>query len=139
MVKAVAFRYTIFAIFATLCNLGIQRYVLEIAGGSYSFVLALFAGTIAGLLIKYVLDKIWIFKDYGFDVIQDSKKLSIYTVMGLFTTIIFWSTETAFWLIWRTEIMREIGALIGLSAGYIIKYRLDRKYVFNTREAARVA
>ena len=52
--------------------------------------------------------------------------------MGISTTIVFWTTESMFWLIWKTEMMREFGAIIGLSIGYILKYRLDRKYVFNT-------
>jgi putative flippase GtrA len=38
--------------------------------------------------------------------------------------------ETAFWLTWRTDTMRELGAVIGLTIGYVVKYWLDRKYVF---------
>ncbi len=53
--------------------------------------------------------------------------------MGIFSTLIFWSTETIFWLIWGTNNMREIGALIGLSLGYVIKYNLDRRFVFNKK------
>ena len=51
-------------------------------------------------------------------------------VMGIGTTSIFWVTETAFWFVWKTDIMREFGAIIGLSIGYTIKYRLDRRFVF---------
>ena len=50
--------------------------------------------------------------------------------MGLITTVIFWGAETAFWLIWRTDAMRELGAVIGLGIGYVVKYHLDRRYVF---------
>ncbi len=50
--------------------------------------------------------------------------------MGLVTTAIFWGTETAFWLIWGTDLMREVGAVLGLSVGYVTKYLLDRRYVF---------
>ena len=44
--------------------------------------------------------------------------------------VFFWGTETAFWLIWKTDLMRELGAVLGLSVGYIVKYNLDRKFVF---------
>ena len=50
--------------------------------------------------------------------------------MGTFSTIIFWGTESIFLIIWKEETMREIGAILGLIIGYIIKYRLDKRYVF---------
>ena len=53
-----------------------------------------------------------------------------YSILGVFTTIIFWVIDL-FWLIWETEHMREFGAIIGLSIGYVLKYNLDKKYVFN--------
>ena len=59
-----------------------------------------------------------------------SKKFSLYTAMGLITTAIFWGTETVFWLIWQTDAMRELGAVLGLSVGYVVKYNLDRRFVF---------
>ena len=51
--------------------------------------------------------------------------------MGLVTTALFWGTETAFWLLWGTEAMRELGAVLGLSVGYVVKYNLDKRYVFS--------
>ncbi len=50
--------------------------------------------------------------------------------MGVVTTAIFWSTETAFWVIWHTDLARETGAVLGLAVGYVVKYRLDRRFVF---------
>ena len=58
------------------------------------------------------------------------KRFSLYTAMGIITTAIFWSIETIFWLFWQTDAMRELGAVIGLSIGYVVKYNLDRRYVF---------
>jgi putative flippase GtrA len=52
--------------------------------------------------------------------------------MGVVTTAIFWATETAFWLIGGTDLWRETGAVLGLSVGYLVKYELDRRYVFRT-------
>ena len=126
-------RYTAFAILATLVNLGVQRLVLAFGDGGLLFVTALAFGTLAGLVVKYILDKRWIFYDLDTGVKAHSEKFSRYTAMGLITTAIFWGTETAFWLIWQTDLMREVGAVIGLSIGYVTKYQLDRRYVFTNR------
>lgn len=50
--------------------------------------------------------------------------------MGVFTTFIFWGFEIGFDLIFKTEMAKYIGAVFGLSIGYIIKYFLDKKFVF---------
>ena len=83
-----------------------------------------------GLITKFFLDKSFIFFDDTKDLKLVGRKFSIYTSNGIFSTMIFWGTETIFWLIWRTQNMRELGAILGLTIGYIIKYRLDKKYVF---------
>ena len=134
--STLVFRYVVFAILATFVNLIIQRFVLWFGDGSVIFLVALAAGTAMGLLVKYFLDKYWIFEDLSVGVIEATKKLSLYTIMGIFTTAIFWGTETLFWLTWRTNLMREIGAIIGLSVGYFIKYHLDRRYVFTNSKLA---
>lgn len=129
-------RYSTFAVVATIANLMIQRGVLSFGETGAHFVAAVGAGTIVGLVIKYLLDKRWIFYDLAGSVKNHSWKFTLYTVMGLVTTAIFWGTETAFWLIWQTEMMRELGAVLGLSVGYIVKYNLDRRFVFNDRQLA---
>lgn len=94
------------------------------------FILALGFGTLVGLVVKFVLDKRWIFFDQTQGVSENSKKFSVYTLMGVVTTIIFWGFEATFWMIWKTDLLREVGAIIGLSIGYFIKYHLDKKFVF---------
>nr|WP_170537803.1 GtrA family protein [Ruegeria arenilitoris] len=126
-------RYTAFAVLATIANLATQRLVLRLGDTSGFFAVAVGAGTIVGLLIKYILDKRWIFYDFDTGVKHHSRKFSLYTTMGLITTMIFWSTETTFWLIWQTDLMRESGAILGLSLGYVVKYNLDRRFVFTGR------
>ena len=128
--RTLVVRYTIFAVIATLANLAMQRLVLT-GGDSLSwFMAAVGAGTLVGLVAKYVLDKRWIFGDTSTGMKAHGKKFSLYTAMGLITTAIFWGTETTFWLIWKTDTMRELGAVIGLSIGYVVKYNLDRRFVF---------
>lgn len=130
-------RYVLFAILATLVNLSLQRYVLSFGENSSLLGLALALGTVSGLIVKYTLDKRWIFGDLSAGAIEQSKKFSLYALMGLITTIIFWGTETVFWLVWKTDTMRELGAIIGLSIGYLFKFWLDRQYVFSNSKLVR--
>jgi putative flippase GtrA len=129
---ALAVRYVAFAIVATIINLAVQRLVLNLFGMAAAFYVALFAGTVVGLLVKYVLDKRWIFGDRSSGIAAHGRKLSIYTLMGVVTTAIFWGTETLFWFYWETHTAREMGAIVGLAIGYAFKYRLDRRFVFDT-------
>jgi putative flippase GtrA len=132
-------RYTAFAVVATIANLATQRAVLQFGDTGGHFVLAVGAGTLVGLVIKYILDKRWVFFDVETSVQNHSRKFSLYTAMGLITTAIFWGTEIAFWLTWHTDMMRELGAILGLSVGYVVKYNLDRRFVFTERQLAAVS
>lgn len=128
--RTLIFRYAAFAVVATIANLGVQRLVLTQGRDGTTFALAVGAGTLVGLIIKYALDKRWIFYDPGTGVKEHGQKFSLYTAMGIITTAIFWGIETAFWSIWQTDTMRELGAVIGLGIGYVVKYGLDRRFVF---------
>jgi putative flippase GtrA len=128
--QTLVFRYGTFAALATLINLAVQRLVLLTGHSAVHFSVAVAVGTVAGLAIKYLLDKRWIFYDMETGIRAHGQKFMLYTAMGLITTAIFWSAETAFWLIWQTRAMRELGAILGLSVGYVVKYNLDRRFVF---------
>ena len=64
-------------------------------------------GTLAGLVLKYLLDKRWIFADRETGAAAHGRKFTLYTLMGVVTTAIFWGTETAFWLATGSHAMRE--------------------------------
>lgn len=133
---ALVLRYAGFAVVATLANLGAQRLVLagaETVDGAW-LALAMVCGTGVGLVVKYALDKRWIFYDATRGARAQGAQFALYTAMGLVTTAIFWVTETVFWLVWGTDFAREIGAVLGLSVGYVTKYLLDRRYVFRGAE-----
>lgn len=119
-----------------LGNLAAQRLVIKLAGDASAFHLALLAGTLVGLVIKYALDKRWIFADAVRGLAAHGRKFSLYTLMGVGTTAIFWGTEALFWFTWQTQAARELGAILGLSVGYLAKYQLDRRYVFTSGGAA---
>ena len=98
----------------------------------------MFIGTVAGLVAKYILDKKWIFYHAPKDKKDDAKKFMLYSFMGIFTTIIFWGTEMAFYYWVPSQNAKYMGAVIGLSIGYIIKYFLDRRFVFIHKEEVKV-
>ena len=131
--KALVLRYAAFAMIATIANLATQRLVLLGGHSAGYFIAAVAAATLVGLVVKYVLDKRWIFFDPETGVKNHSRKFTRYTVMGLVTTAIFWGMETLFWVLWQTTAMRELGAVIGLAIGYMGKYQLDRRFVFPDR------
>lgn len=130
--RTLILRYAAFALIATAANLLAQRLVLAWGTSGATLALAIAVGTAVGLVVKYALDKRWIFYDREGGLQAHKRKFGLYTAMGLVTTAIFWGMETAFWLIWHTDFMRELGAVIGLSIGYIVKYSLDRKFVFTS-------
>ena len=123
------FKYFLFSIVAIFVNLTSQRIFLELIFID-NYIAALLFGTLTGLISKYTLDKNYIFKDFDHSLKNNSKKFTIYSVNGFFTTIIFWGMESLFYFIYSTSFARELGAIIGLSVGYFLKFRLDKKYVF---------
>lgn len=139
ILRVLVLRYATFAMIATVANLAVQRMVLTLDDSAVHFAAAVGAGTLAGLVVKYVLDKRWIFYDVGSGLEGESRKFSLYTLMGVVTTAIFWGTETLFWLTWGTQTMRETGAVIGLAIGYVVKYWLDRRFVFTNSQPERAA
>lgn len=125
-------RYALFAALATLANLAVQRLALAIRADAAGYVVAIGAGTLAGLVLKYALDKRWIFFDQSAGIGAHGRRFTLYTVMGLATTAIFWGAETVAWIAWRTDFARETGAVLGLGVGYVVKYQLDRRFVFTS-------
>ena len=59
--KSLAIKYLCFAALAIFANLGVQRIVFSTGDSHAIYVIAVVVGTAAGLLVKYLLDKTWIF------------------------------------------------------------------------------
>lgn len=155
MTFEIATKYTIFAIIATVANIGSQELGLMIYAAALlnivdmilawlglalsqlglshdalAMVFAMVLGTGVGLIVKYVLDKKYIFKFVAQSVAHDSQTFMLYSLMGLLTTVIFWGMEVGFEYWFETKTMRYVGACLGLAIGYIVKYYLDKRFVF---------
>jgi len=127
---SLVFKYTLFAFIAIAGNVVIQDISIVLYSGIYSLYFSIGMGTIAGLLVKYILDKLYIFKYTTTSMFEDFRTFTFYSAMGGITTIIFWATELGFEFIFQSKQMRYLGAVLGLSIGYYIKYHLDKRFVF---------
>jgi len=131
-------RYGLFAAIAIFVNIVTQQLVtmatvsMGVNGmlDHLSHYMGLLAGTLAGLVAKYILDKKYIFFYKESSKKDDAKKFFIYSIMGGVTTIVFWAFELGFYHVFNSEVMKYVGAVIGLSIGYYIKYHLDKRFVF---------
>jgi putative flippase GtrA len=127
------FYYTFFSIIATAINLAIQWPFFLVFEGWWVLYLALFIGTSAGLVTKYFLDKKWIFAYQATSKRDNLHKFGLYSLMGVFTTVIFWGFEMIFFYAFSFNGAQYVGGAIGLAIGYIVKYFLDKKFVFKVR------
>jgi hypothetical protein len=126
----IAVLYSLFAALSTGINIVSQMLSIWTYRGPYSIELSIIVGTLSGLPLRYVLEKKFIFQYSSQNIQHDGKLFVLYSFMGVFTTLIFWLTEYAFHLMFLTDNMRYVGAILGLSLGYYVKYQLDKRYVF---------
>lgn len=125
--------YVLFAVIATLANLFGQEVTTMLIDSQHELFLSMLVGTALGLIVKYLLDKKFIFQYTTETASKNFMTFLLYSGMGVVTTCIFWVTEYAFDAWFDTKTMRYVGAIIGLSIGYITKFYLDKKFVFVER------
>jgi putative flippase GtrA len=124
--------YAFLAGIAALVNIGAQDLAVRLYSGAFSVPLSVAVGTLAGLIVKYVLDKRYIFRFQARDMVHDSQTFILYTAMGLATTVVFWGFEFGFDYLFASKAMRYLGGVLGLAIGYLSKYHLDKRFVFRT-------
>ncbi len=126
-------RYSAFAALATTVNILTQAACALLYTGRYELYVAILAGTCTGLVTKYMLDYHWIFQSQAVTLCTYTIKFTFYSLTGVFTTCIFWGTELAFAAAGDAHWLRYLGAVLGLSVGYVLKYHLDKYFVFRER------
>jgi len=122
--------YALLAMIATVANIGAQELMIQGYSGAFGVLLSVVVGTGVGLVVKYVLDKRYIFRFRARNAVHDTHVFALYSLMGLATTVVFWGFEFGFNHIFETKEMRYVGGVIGLVIGYLVKYQLDKRYVF---------
>ena len=133
----IAALYAAIAALATAANIACQAMAMLAYRGPFAIQLSVLVGTAAGLPIQYVLEKRHIFGFRADSLRHDSRLFVVYTFFGIFTTAMFWGTEYAFHVAFGTEAMRYLGAAIGLGAGYVVRFHLDKRFVFIPAQGGR--
>jgi hypothetical protein len=148
-------RYAAFAALAVAANLLTQwlgteigwRIIPEIADGfgAYGSLVmpgkivywaALLAGTLTGFVVKYLLDKNFIFYHRAATAGAGLATVVLYGVTAVITTLVFWGAQYLFTLAGPEEFWKYVGGFCGLVPGYLLKYFLDKRFVFRRKEAA---
>ena len=111
----IALYYIIFALIATAANIVAQDCSVRLYNGAFSVAASIFIGTGVGLLVKYELDRRYIFRFYPKNKKAHQKTFLLYA------------------LIFATKTMRYLGGILGLAIGYCSKYHLDKRYVFTAQ------
>ncbi|HEY8580100.1 MAG TPA: GtrA family protein [Beijerinckiaceae bacterium] len=132
---AIVGRYLLFAVVATLANLGAQELVVR-AAPIAPLSVSILVGTVVGFGLKYVLDKRYAFDDPYEAHGREVRKLLLYGAFSVVTTLVFWTFEVAFWLLWGTATAKYAGAVLGLAIGYVLKFLLDSRFVFTGQARA---
>lgn len=128
--------YALFAAMAILVNLGAQWATDAVVPGAYGVFVALLAGTAAGLIVKYLLDKRYIFRYTTVSRRHEARTFVVYCVMSVSTTAIFWICELGFRWGFRSAAAGYVGGAIGLVIGYAVKYALDNRFTFTAHPRA---
>tara|TARA_B100000609_G_C16984934_1_gene315780 strand:+ start:112 stop:504 length:393 start_codon:yes stop_codon:yes gene_type:complete len=125
-------KYILFAVLSTAVNIFSQFLTFSMLDYEYEIYVAIANGTISGLLVKYLLDKYYIF-DLNMSKYESKNTFAPYILTSIFTTIIFWFTELYFIKYVQISNTEYVGAIVGLSIGYTLKYFLDKNFVFNEK------
>ena len=131
---ALVLKYSFFAAISIAANLLAQYIFLLFYDFIFPIILSVFFGTGVGLVLKFYLDKKFIFFYQDKSKTDTAHKFALYTLMGVLTTAIFWGFEFGFEVLFETDLMRYFGGFVGLTIGYIIKYQMDKKFVFVNKE-----
>lgn len=126
---AIALRYLLFVVIATAANLGAQALVFPLAPVQ-PLALSMLAGTGVGFVVKYLLDKRWIFFDGYHGPAKEARKIFLYGAFSVAMTLIFWGFELGFLKVFGTDTAKYAGAVIGLAIGNFLKYLLDSNFTF---------
>lgn len=132
---AILARYALFCVIAGVMNILTQAAVFRLVSFQ-PLAVSILAGTAVGFIVKYFLDKHWIFfDDYG-DVRREVGKVVLYGAFSVAMTLVFWATELAFFAVGGTQFFKYLGAVVGLTIGNFAKYFLDYHFTFAQNEDA---
>ena len=123
--------YVIIVAVSSGLNMLSQSLVLRT---SQNIILSMMVGTTVGLVVKYNLDRIIIFKYKKPDGQKSFHTFVLYCSVSVFTTLLFWGVELFFHKFVDIPHSYIVGGFLGLALGNTAKYFLDKKFVFKRQE-----
>ena len=118
----------------TTANIDAQEFVIRGYRGAFDVILSVVVGTGVGLVVKYILDKRYLFRFHARNAIHDGQTSALYTLLELATTVVSWGFEFDFHPLFKTKEMRYFGGVISLTIGYLTNYHLTERFVFRVEE-----
>lgn len=128
--EEIAGRYILFAALAAALNFSAQEISLTFIHGPLAFWSSVVIGTGVGFFVKYVLDKLFIFRDRRETLTREASKLILYGLTAVLTTLLFWACEWTCWFVWQNSLAKYAGGAFGLASGYFLKYHMDKRLTF---------
>lgn len=119
--------YVLFAGAAVGLNVLVQRLVFAVYHGPQTIVVAMVVGAGVALTAKYFLDRKWVL---GVRHAADEEEIIKYAMAGATITLVFFAFQYTIWIFYQTDLARDIGIVLGMAVGYLIKFLIDRKFVF---------
>ncbi len=122
------FKYFCASYFSLIANL-MTQYASHCLFYNFTMELyiSMFVGTLVGFFSKFILDTKYIFKN---KIKIISNEGFLYCWFSIFITAVYFAFEVSFGYVFDSIEMRLLGAFIGLNVGYLVKYKVDEKYVF---------
>jgi putative flippase GtrA len=125
--------YALFVGVSYAMNIMTQEAVCLVYLGRGQLELAMLTGTAVGVVVKYLLDKRYIFRAQTKSAAHDARLFILYTSMSVLTTLVFWGCEYGADFVFQTKSARYTGATLGFGIGSILKYQLDKRFVFKSK------
>ena len=87
-------------------------------------------GLFVGFVLKYLLDKKYVFNDSYENRGAETRKAGLYAIMSILCTILSIGVTGSFKIVFGVQLAKRVGWFLGLILGYTAKFFLDKKYVF---------
>lgn len=87
-------------------------------------------GLFVGFVLKYLLDKKYVFNDGYENRNAETRKAGLYAFMSILCTILSVCITGSFKIVFGVQLAKKVGWFLGLILGYTAKFFLDKKYVF---------
>lgn len=129
---SLATRYAAFALFSTAVNWAMQLAILRTIPGRFSIYAALFVGTGAGFVVKYLLDKNYIFQHASANRTQEAWVLALYLGTSIVMTAFYLVSQAVIFFVYGEGVVYYASGTAVLLLGYAIKFALDGRFVFGT-------